>query len=427
MAWRNGFRITGPLTTQFMMGQFYQTGHQKHLLQGNTSRNPAYKFQYFTNAPIITSLAALQTGHTLSPRQQLVDRSMATQVLDFFNIQYLVVRPYQYAKFDGQKNITVTHQAVIPYIENTLRVEKIYDQADGKIYRVNPGENSSLKSELQINTTNPLAPLYFGEGWGLLTPGQPITALRRQARLMLPLTGLAQRIALRLRLPDGYSGPLLTVSLRVNSWQSSTQAVGWVWQDLTFDLPAGVASPGLNDVWLQFDQVMAAPEPEAQTEIWTPDVTVLSAGEEVGDLGHIFVNGRDVSPNLRGYNLALLQPDGSVLQVANFDTHFDLAASAAMAQFLAAAPADAIIAAAVADEASANLSAEAVQVLQALGVTADLHGCFRCSHAFIRQADGTILEAHNAWRPVGLTTRLGLTEPAVAAEMSDINIVTVEK
>ncbi|NJN98223.1 MAG: hypothetical protein HC875_31110, partial [Anaerolineales bacterium] len=406
-AWRNGFRITGALTTQFMFGQFYQTTHQKRLLQGNTSRNPAFKFQYFTDAPVIDSLLALETGHPLPPEQQGTDRAIAAEVLAFFNIKYIVVRPYQYDTFDGQQNITVTEQAVIPYIESVLPVEKIHDEAAIKIYRVTSVEESERKANLQIDSASPLAPLYFGEGWGLLTPGQSITAQRQAVRLLLPLTGDAQRITLRLRLPEGIGTLVQSLSLELNGWQSPTQAVSADWQELIFELPAGVARPGLNDVWLHF---------AGTTPIQTPQITVLSAGEEVGDFGHIFVNGRDVSPNQRGYNVAIIQPDGT-LHTANFDTHLDPAASAALTRLLASSPPEAFLALAAADEASAHLSEEAVHALQTLGAAADLRGCFRCSHAFIRTPSGQTFEAFDALHPVGVTTGLGLTEPQVAAEV----------
>ena len=63
VAWRNGFRVTGTMDPIIMFSQFYQTAHEKRLLSGNTSRNPEYKFQYFAELPVISSLIALETGH----------------------------------------------------------------------------------------------------------------------------------------------------------------------------------------------------------------------------------------------------------------------------------------------------------------------------------------------------------------------------
>ena len=101
-------------------------------------------------------------------------------MLQFFNIKYIVVRP------DNTGSPIVTPQAAMPYIESVFPVDKIHAGAGIAIYRVTvPPPAASL----QINTADPPAPLYFGEGWGLLTPGQPITAQRKTVRLLLPLTG----------------------------------------------------------------------------------------------------------------------------------------------------------------------------------------------------------------------------------------------
>jgi hypothetical protein len=414
-AWRNGFRITGALTNQFMFGQFYQTAHHKKLLQGNTSRNPEFKFQYFTNAPFINSLLALETGKTLPPERREADRAIAAEVLAFFNIKYIVVRP------DQTNNPIVTPQATIPYIEDVLPVEKIHDEATIKIYRIVSSEETRLKSGLLIDTASPLAPLYFGEGWGLQSPGQPIAVQREEARLLLPMTGDRKRITLRIQIPASYEDASQSLFLELNGWQSPPQPISQEWQDLSFDLPVGVARPGLNEVRLHFARATATPNLGVQTS----DITVLSAGEEVGDFGHIFVNGRDISPNQRGYNAAIIQPNGAI-ETANFDTHLDPAASTALARFLASLPPGALIAVAAADEASANLGQEAVGALQSIGAKGDLRGCFRCSHAFIRAPSGETFEALDALRPAGVSTGLGLTEPGIAALVEWIQIGTVE-
>ncbi len=215
------------------------------------------------------------------------------------------------------------------------------------------------------------------------------------------------------------------MAINLNGWQSPPQAFGREWQELTIDLPAGAARPGLNEVWLHFGEVFPLPEHGSQAKVWTPDVTVLSAGEEVGNFGHIFVNGYDVSPNQRGYNIAVLQPDGG-LQTASFDTHLDPSASTALARFLASSPPTSLIAVAAADEASAHLTEEAVLALQTIGAKGDLRGCFRCSHAFIRTPSGAVFESLDALRPVGVTTGLGLTEPTLAAEVEWIKVEAVE-
>ncbi len=60
--WRNGARVLGKPDELIMMQQWYQTVHGKRRLGGNTSRNPAYKFQYFSEAPLLDDLIALMNA-----------------------------------------------------------------------------------------------------------------------------------------------------------------------------------------------------------------------------------------------------------------------------------------------------------------------------------------------------------------------------
>lgn len=429
LAWRNGFSLIGAQTTQFMFGQFYQTAHQKRLIQGNTSRNPEFKFQYFVNAPVISSLLAVETGRTLPPERWQTDKIIAAEVLHFFDIKYIIVRPYRYTRYDGQ---TVTEQPVIPYIEQVLPVEKIHDEAAIKIYRVKENATGDHAPSLttQITTDSPLAPLYFGEGWGLLSPGQPIAAQRHAVRLLLPLTGEVHQVAMRIKLPDFEQNPARSVWIALNGWQSSAQMIQSEWQELTFQFPAEAIRPGLNNIWLHFDGLTGLPELQPETP--PLDVTAISAGKDAGDFGHIFINGHEVSPNERGYNIVTIHPDTYFVQ--NFDTHFSPDASADLAHALIPNGRDRLenvtIAIAAADEASLNLTGAAVQAIhQATGATGDLRGCFRCSHALIAQVGPTetrVLEALDPLRPVGLTTKLGLTEPHLAAIIDWIRIKVVK-
>lgn len=410
LAWRNGFRITGALTPQFMFGQFYQTAHQNRLLQGNTSRNPAFKFQYFTEAPIINSLLALERGHRLPPERLAADRAIAAETLRFFGIRYVAIRPYSFAYFDGENQITVTEKPLIAYVEETLPVEKIDDGPGLKLYRVEPGGPEAAGR--LIETTDPLASLYFGEGWGLLTPGQPVAAQRREARLFLPLSGQERRITLRLSLPELYRAKSQSLSLALNGWRSPPRRIERPWREYSFEPPAAAIRPGLNEMRLYFGAVSPLPRPGGATG----EITVLSAGEEVGDFGHIYVNGYDISANQRGYNLARLYPDR--IETAVFDTHGDSAAATELVRFLQNGPEGAILAGAVADEASFNLNEAAVMALQPV---ADLRGCFRCSQAFIITPTAAY-QALDPLGPVGLTTGLGLTEGRIAALLESIRV-----
>ncbi len=90
LAWRNGFRMTGTIDSEMMFEQWYQTEHHHPILGGNTSRNPELKFQYFTEAPVINSIIAVETGHTLDDATIQRDRALAPAVLRFFGVRYVV-------------------------------------------------------------------------------------------------------------------------------------------------------------------------------------------------------------------------------------------------------------------------------------------------------------------------------------------------
>ncbi|OQY27183.1 MAG: hypothetical protein B6243_13270 [Anaerolineaceae bacterium 4572_5.2] len=327
-AWRNGFRISGAYTTGFMFGQFYQSEHQKPMLQGNTSRNPEFKFQYFTDAPVLSSLRILETGHSLPPEQWEADAAIAADALRFFNVKYIVVRPEEPSYLNDPA-------ATIPYIEAVLPVEKLRQSPELTLYRVNlpplPNEVTLLQS--------PLTPLYFGEGWGVPAGGQ-IIAQRKETRLLVPLNGKAQTLHLTVRLWTDEDAPKASGKMWVEmkGWKSKPLALNGEWRDLTLAIPAEALSAGLNDLRFHFDALNAniAPNPY-------PQITVISAGEEAGNLGHIYLGGVDVSPNQRGFNVAVIGMGGNLIDAAAFDAHADPAASRALAKFIAAAPDDALI------------------------------------------------------------------------------------
>ncbi len=447
IAWRNGFRITGPIDPGFMFGQFYQTVHGQRLLQGNTSRNPEFKFQYFTEAPLLNSLLALETGHTLPPDRLEADRALAGDVLRFFDIRHIVVRRGPGADV----NPSVVPEATIPYIEAALPVERIHDDEVLTMYRV---QLPPLPRAVQLTPAAPLARMYLGEGWGplpdrLAGAEDLLWAQRASVRLLLPLAAGPAHLTTRLYAP----GEGQRVSARLNGWHSAAATLSPGWGEVAFDVPAEAVCAGINDLWLDFDRMypildlLPAPadlaadyksaasiannESDARGTTNASSAVALvvqSAGQEVGDFAHIYVNGVDVSPNERGYNVVVLAPDGN-LRSGAFDTHLDPTASQRMAEFIAGAAEGALVAAAVADEGSMRLGEEAVSALRSLGAVEDLRGKFRWGHAVLGVkggAPGTALEAMDGLRPVTLALGPAVSAPSVAVGMAWLRLELVE-
>ncbi|MFN2167351.1 MAG: hypothetical protein ACK2U9_13935, partial [Anaerolineae bacterium] len=319
VAWRNGFRVTGTQHPTIMFQQYYQSVHEKRLLAGNTSRNAPLKFQYFTEAPILNTILALETGHQVEPAVVENDRDMAADVLRFLNIEAVLVRP------------ALTGPDMIPYVEQVMPVEPWYEEEDLVAYRV------SLPPWPETWTAAPgdaVGRMSYAEGWGVPSEGV-IWAQRRTAQLLVPMNGQAQLLSFRAYTPEGEQ------KLEV---EIAGQTVGWIalaagWMEVELDLPAGALEPGLNRLRLHFEtqspagEAMLAPRTIGRTGVESPvNLVVQSAGQEVGDFGLIYVDGLNESPNERGYNIVVLNPEsGEVEAKAAFDTHMDDGASQALA------------------------------------------------------------------------------------------------
>ena len=147
------------------------------------------------------------------------------------------------------------------------------------------------------------------------------------------------------------------------------------------------------------------------------DIRILSAGQPYGNATAITVGCLELSPNRRGYNLVALRPEGGVHTVSAFDTFYERGAAAQLAAFVGGLPNGMLVAGAVRDEASNQLTAEAVTALRALGVATDLRGRFRESHAFVGvkgAPPGTALEAAG---PRALTLTVGQPPEVVGFEL----------
>ncbi len=431
LAWRNGFRMTGTLDQAMMFAQFYQTAHRHPILGGNTSRNPEFKFQYFTEAPVINSIIAIETGHKLDDATIARDKQLAPDVLRFFGVRYIVWHsprnPENRAKLDAAR----------AYVQYVLPVTKISEVSDDTgetvVFRVNdlPPLNQTM-----IRPSDALARLNFGEGWGALSGERFVWAQRRQARFFVRVDtpGRAARLTFSAVAPPGLSEQPMTVVVNgeVVGQVVLTQCLAC---KTGVQIPARVLRAGMNEIILCFDRLVSASSIHETASTYlvarngpqSPvNVVVRSAGSEIGDFAHIYVKGVDVAQNRRGYNLVVIDPaTGNLEANVVFDTFASADESARLAQFIEQIPNGKIVVAAVRDEASRNLTRAAVEALRSIGAQEDLQAKWRWSHAIIGvkgAAPGSVWEAAFETMPAQLVLGISATEPKVAAAIEWIKI-----
>jgi hypothetical protein len=417
LAWRNGFRVTGTKDPMIMFTQFYQTEHEKRLLGGNTSRNPEYKFQYFTEAPVINTIIALENGHEVGRDTWDRDRSLAPEILRLLGVRYVVLHT---------EVVPPVLQEYVPYV---FGGERVYEGHGVVAYRLALAPEGE---KVLIDLGTEQAQLHLGEGWSE-SQAEYVWAQREEARLLAVLSPERQRMSLRVMAP----GPGQGMEVALNGQVVTTLELSEGWHHYEVSLPPQFLRDGLNELRFRFRRLFPAEEIRegvyaiGGTGVTSPvNILVKSAGEEVGDFGHIYVDGHNVSPDERGYNVVVLDPvSGAMEGRGHFDTFANEEESARLAEFVEAIPEGRIVAVAVEDEASLHLTGAAVLALRTIGAEKDLRGMFRWGHAIIgvKGAEpGQALEATGLLRPVSVRVGQGFTEPAAAAAMVEVEFAPAQ-
>ncbi len=435
VGWRNGFSVFGKQDVIIMSEQWWQTRHGSPILGGNTSRNPEQKFRYFLEAPLIGPLTVLANATDANPhiQAQMADGLAALRVGDpglggNALLQRAAADAGQTLR-DLNVRFVVVHRDRVPpefvtFVETYLPVRRVAEEGDHLLYRVDqPSPPASV-------TVTPAADaLSRGEGWS--GPGQPDAsgvaavrwAQRQRTHLLLPpVQPGARRLAVR----AAAAGPGQTLALTVNGHETEAQPLPVGWTELSFDVPDGVLQDTVNDVQLRFARTfpvesVLADERSPISPAAPASLLVESASLEAGNYAHIWLDGVDVAPNERGYNLAVIDTrTWRPIAAAVFDTHGDPAASQALVDFLSRLDEHNALAVAVKDTASDQLSADATQALAALGLS-DLRGRFRWGQAAVvlppdpATGERPVVEQLSGLEPVHAAIGPGWREPQVAA------------
>ncbi len=443
LAWRNGFRVTGsyradsqaPIDRSFMYAQFFQTTQQHPILNGNTSRNPELKFQYFFEAPVLNSLIAIQTGHEIDEATRTRDKELAPHVLQFFGTRYIIWHtPFE----EANRDVANKTRSYIEEIFPVTKISESYENGRGVVaYRVNGVSlPNSIKIEwIDSNGNSDFGKIYLGEGWAF-TADHLFWANRREAKIFAPFDSNGQDAILQL-----YATLPPTLKQQSARVIVNGDAVGdFMVQDCPqcgqgIVIPAKYLRTGMNEIVLQFGETVPASQVHFGNYLFSGccffgfNLLVASASEEQGDFAHVYVNGQDVSPNQRGYNIVVLDPKTGKVEAAEaFDTFSSEEESERLVEFIEQIPDNKAVAVAVKDEASMHLTEAAVRALQSLGSRQDLRGKFRWSHAFVGLKGARVLEleAASEYRPIRLRAGIGTSEPNLALGIDSITLCPLD-
>lgn len=387
--WRNGARVLGKSDVLIMMQQWYQTAHGKRRLGGNTSRNPAYKFQYFSETPVLADLIALMNADQshLAPTLEANYATIADDVRQsapaLFNL--LGIR---YVTLHVEKAPTL----LMKLVDEALPV-RLMDEWRGVDWR---GEPSTIRlyavdplpapAPLQIELATANAQMYLAEGWSPL--GMPAIgryATRPQVELLLPNLLSGTELTLTYAQPSRVAYHLQDQSLGEQQGNVHTLTL----PPHNHDAPTMRLRLNFADAPISLATLLPTATPIGTTGVsLAPGVAILaqSAGEEVGSFAHIWINGVDYATHARGYNLVAVTPTGEILGSAAFDTMLQ-GGSARLVTWLQQWGKGTVIVGAAADTveyfAGDGLAESATVALQQVGVAGDMRGQFRWSHAFV--------------------------------------------
>lgn len=416
--WRNGASVLGRLDTLIMMQQWYQTVYTKYRLGGNTSRNPAYTFQYFIQAPLLKDLISLMNAdqENLAPVidsqwPAIISRNqtIAPYVLNFLGVKFVIV------------HVDRSTPQLLRFIQEVLPISLI-EEWQGQDWSGKPSTIRLYKVKQKsidnwiINLASPEGVLYLDEGWATLGAHNNTVryAVRSTANLLLNLPEEGGFLTLELLAPDD------NVEILLNNHLLSRHQIHNIdiTHKVTLFIPKGIADQLIDHLTIRYlgpsvpsssvADLSSSSQLTKNTEVKLSgnlSIAVFSAGKDVGDYSKIYINGQNVAQNKIGYNLVALNSEGRILENVAFDTHDHFEASKEMTSWLQKWPKGTIIAGGVRDSASNNLSQDAVKALERLGVKGDLRKKLRWSHAFIGivgTQSGTALEQVGLLQPVSV-------------------------
>ncbi len=381
LGWRNSFGTFGAERTQL---QYFQSAHGKPMLGGNISRAPDFKMDYFKRIALFQAIRTVEFGGELDDALVTTAQAEASDLMYLYNTKYVLLYP----PIPERKPYADNWRATWDFVKATLPLEpEPFWRGDGiEAYRVvQPQGSASFTLDLGAPGTFP----YRGEGWDAvaedhLDETSAIWATATQSRLFLPLRGVdpAATYTLALRAhPYSYAGAAQQrVQLVINEWVGSSEALVDGWNELQWQVSGSALVDTLNRVELQWAwtamprAVLGGSRQIGTTGVELPIDADLTAFADGGWMALFDEAGTqiDASAGRRGVNVTVLDGNGAIVEKAGFDTEANAFESETLAAFLKKIEAGLPVLVVSYGNATANLTAEAVDALRNLGADVTL-------------------------------------------------------
>ncbi|NOZ51442.1 MAG: hypothetical protein GXP37_15560, partial [Chloroflexi bacterium] len=367
MGWRNSFGVLGTERTQ---AQYYMTAHHKPILSGNTSRNPAIKFDYFRRLPLVTAITRAEFGHEITAEMWATAQAQADDLITLWGVRYLMLLPPVPGRLPYADTWQASQQLALDLIPHSE--QPLIDDGNIRIYGVEPGPPLPLHLDFGGQNTD----AWRGAGWSQDEPdvggASGIWANKQQAQLLFRSNDNSSRWLSFRAMPFDWPGaPAQKLTLSLNGKNILETEMAADWQEYEVEVQP---QPGINRLLFSFDHTQSPRAVLAQAMIGQTGVQA-PLNIEVHSFDQAFItlfvaDGSQIPASFgrRGYNVTVLDAgSGAILDEQGFDTVANTYEVQRLVDYLNRLPPGRLVILATQAGAGDIISPELITALQRLG------------------------------------------------------------
>jgi len=249
LGWRNSYGTLGAEQTQL---QYYQSTHHHPILGGNTSRNPAFKFDYYAKIPLFAALTETELYRSVDETTLQRARLQAAELMTLYDIKYLVIHdPIPHRK-PYEDTFIATRRLALDLIPH--HPEPVYESSGVQAFAVQPAD---IPNPLSLDFGDWRSDPYRGDGWAgneEIFAASANWATATDAVIFFPVRSAGDHYVAIQIAPFSYPGmPGQTISLALNgNYLANSFSLREGWQTIEAVLPEAYLVAGLNRLTLHF-------------------------------------------------------------------------------------------------------------------------------------------------------------------------------